>query len=181
MATRTLLDPKENYIGNTVPWDGNCPFCREPTSAGKANCGWMADITGKRLPGKSCVVMEATCTKVAAMPKPANPNGPHNNIVGAEYVLAGPFKNRSDDCPFCGKNGYANSAYLCGFNGSAGIVTAICKNTASGPVPAKNAVDAAGRLLSKSVLPAKPTINCAACGAYGAQKHRLGCKVGIQL
>lgn len=164
------IDPKLNAVGSIVPWTPGvyvCPFCGLGTISNGCgfNGNYAKDTQGFTI--NTQVKMTGICTKVAANPaNPTNPNGPHNNIIGAEYASA-------TNCPFCG--GHASK---CGFGGTGngpgtrGIVEDICGNTPSGVV-----LGAAGKLLAAAVV-AKPLINCHLCGAWGADKHRRGCKAG---
>lgn len=180
-ATTKYIDPKENYVGNTVSWDGFCPFCRQSTVGGRAQCGWRGDTICKILGSgfnKYDVKILNVCTNVASAPgKPANnPNGPHNNVVGAAYTPTG-----KSGCPFCGeaKTDTAKGGWLCGSDMRNGRVTVPCPKFSSGqtlvlPQDAKKNAN-----MSISLLPSKPKINCPACGAYAADSHRRGCRAGV--
>lgn len=114
-----------------------------------------------------------------------NPNGPHNNYVGAGYTSTGknapklldPKENRIGNhigyepyCLFCGETQIISGKKACGQSTNGGTITAICQRV----------------ILGKSILTkpekmewVKPNVNCPACGAYCAHKHRIGCKAVV--
>lgn len=218
--------PHNNYVGATYIQNNQhgCKFCGDATitpKAGSATWGCGNNVTG--IPQNK---VTAICSKT---------NGPHNNVVGAQYHI----KPINGGCSFCGAP-RAGGGYACGLSGTSNgtgmaALTSICTNLGqpAAPVAASNgpklldpkenrignvigyephcqfcgctAINRGRRVcglsttggriieicqqvgLNKSLLPAKPekmdwvkpTVNCPACGAYCAHKHRIGCKAVV--
>jgi hypothetical protein len=95
----------------------------------------------------------------------ANPNGLHNNKVGAEFLWGTTGTTGTTyNCPFCGCSLPNIQPFPCGFHGETKMVRAVCRSTLSPP--------------SSKPFESLPStkINCHLCGAYSAESHRRGCK-----
>lgn len=168
MATNNPNGPHNNYVGAGFTGTGKheCPFCGETqVAAGKWACGMFV--------GSLALKVQGICSKT---------NGPHNNVVGAHYHIPQSLRT---GCVFCGESRVIGITWACGMKGDGSIIKSICGKLVMlcGPAPVIAASN--DSVMSRTHSPlqpekmVRPTINCPACGAYCAHKHRIGCKAVV--
>lgn len=165
-----------------------CPFCGVKLAGPFTNsaCGFQ----GKAITSNTGQVVSVCKNTGPVVTKPAT----HNTLKPGDVIRA-KYPKTPVQCPLCGCLTLSSNinAFSCGFSGiwlvdkvNVEVITP-CSNYAPN-APAMGFIAStidqkalAASLINKPTGEAcsnKPRINCPKCGAYGADKHRIGCSTG---
>lgn len=167
-----------------------CPFCATKLIAGSLQ--WPCGFSGNAAPFTKTGKVLSICKNAGpVVTKPPTPNAlKPGDIVKMKFD----GWSGTPCCSLCGEQKHNSSRdWLCGgSNTLAGAPQGMVKviTPCSRYVPAAPAMGFIASAIDQKALAAslitkpteacsnKPRINCPKCGAYGADKHRIGCTTG---